>query len=323
MWSCPCDNVHMLENEITHVRQAHAISQSSYMMPASSRKLIFFAMAYSKYDNNGFKTIEVESADIVKGLGMSKGGEQYEQLKKITKETKKQVYTIEDDGYEHVSWMAQCAYVKSRDVFKFRLDNSLIGYVRDLKSHYSFIPLHGIGKLQGKYAIRLFELLLINAGYEGKNGNKKGEWWYEDTIKDLRHRFEIKDDEYKVMSDFRKRVIDKPIQEINKGDVGIYVTPEYLRKGKRLLGIRFNVKKIKSSDPKIISPVTQSENEEDALKKKHPDLFKKYLKEELKQGSFDFIPEDMKIRAAEDRALEKIRKITSKKVAPKKAKKKA
>lgn len=303
----------MSDTEITHLRQAHEISRSSYMMPASNRKLIFFAMAFCEIKDDKFQTVEVESNDILHALGMSRGGETYNLLKSITKETRGQVFTIEnEDGYEHFTWLSQCQYVKSRDIFKFRLDDSLIQYVKDLKSHFSMIPLHAVGKLQGKYAIRLFELVLSNAGFEGKNGNKKGEWWYEDTIDMLRHRFEIQPNEYTRMTNFRTRVIDDPIKEINRSEIGIHITPEYIRKGKFLKAVRFNVKRVKTSDPRMVSPVTQTENEYEEIKRQHPDLFKKYLAEELQQDSFDFISEELKMGAAEDRAIQRIIKSTSK-----------
>ena len=295
--------------EVEFVKQSNLISRSAYMMPASCRKIIFYAMAQSSFHEEGFEVIEVSAADIVSSVGIPKGGETYKILKEMSRDAKSQTFTIEDEnGYEHFSWLSKCQYVKSRDVFKMKLDDSLFQYVVDMKSHFSFIPLESVGKLQGKYAIRLFELVLSQSGHEGRNGNEEGEWFYCETIEKLRYMFKIPQNKYKLTAEFRRWCIDKPIAEINEAHIGLHITPEYIKKGRSLKSVRLRVRRIQGDSPIPVSPVTESDKEIDEVKAKYPTLFQKYYEEELSQNTLDFVPEDIKKGSAEAAAVERILK---------------
>lgn len=289
------------------VKQANQVAQAVYIMPATCRKLIFFAMAKSAYHEDGFETIEATEADVCEALGMTRGGATYDLLRSITKQTKEQVFTIEEDGYRHISWMAECQYVASRGVFRFRLDPTLHQYTVAVKKQFQLVPLDAVGKLQGKYALRIFELVMTQAGQEGKNGNPPGEWWYEDTIEMLRHRFSVSPKQYTVTNAFRRKVIDGPIQEINEAGIGIQIEPVYLRHRRKLQGIRFNVRRVSPDSPAKVSPMTEMEKEDAALVAKYPDEYARLLEEERKQKPLEFVSPDMAEMAAVARAICRLR----------------
>lgn len=297
------------EKNLEFVKQANDIAMSVYMMPASCRKLIFFVMAKSAYQDEGFETIESTEDEVCKSLGLTRGGTTYNVLRSITKQTKEQVFTIEDDGYNHVSWMAECQYIQSRGVFRFRLDPILYQYTVAIKKQFQIIPLDAIGKLQGKYTLRIFELIMTQSGQEGKNGNPPGEWWYEDTIEMLRHRFEIPTGQYKVPYEFRRNIIDLPVKEINDAGIGIQIKPVYFYKRRRLYAVRFNVRRITATNPANVNPVTASEKEDEALIKRHPEEYKLFLEEELKQKQLAFVSKEMAYRDAEARVIIRLREL--------------
>ena len=294
------------------VKQANQIAESVYMMPAMSRKLIFFAMAKSAFQTDGFQTIETTEEELCQALGLTRGGTTYDVLRSITRTTKEQVFTIEDDGYNHVSWMAECQYVRTRGVFRFRLDPTLHQYTVAVKDHFQLVPLEAIGRLQGKYAIRIFELVMTQSGQEGKNGNAPGTWYYEETIDMIRHMFDIPQRRYKVMNDFRRRVIDQPIQEINEANIGIHIEPVYQRRRRRLYAVRFNVRRMAPSSPAIVSPVTESQVEDTALIAEFPDDYQRFLAEELGQPTLPFITPEMHERTAHIRAIAKLYELKKK-----------
>jgi hypothetical protein len=88
-----------------------------------------------------------------------------------------------------------------------------------------------------------------------------------------------------VTKDFRRRVIEGPIKERNKSNIGLQITPEYIKQGKFLKAIRFICKKV-SRQPDLPglfaeSPETLQEKEFAKLQKLYPEDYKQFYDEEM------------------------------------------
>jgi plasmid replication initiation protein len=119
----------------------------------------------------------------------------------------------------------------------------LAAYLIATKWVYSKINLKDIGKLQSKYALRFYEIALSYSSMAGKANNRYDSWYFERTIEELRFIFGIPNDTYKTKKDFKKNVIEKPIEEINKANIGLKITVKEEKQHPKTKCVRFNCQK--------------------------------------------------------------------------------
>lgn len=312
--------------------QAHQISRASYTMPVMHRRLIYLAMAQVRPDDEDLPEVEMTVGDIARALNLGDSGRQYVEIRAACAGALSHVLDIDtDDGWVQFQWLSRCRYVKTRDAIKIKLHDDLRPYVLELQSAFSMLSIADISRIQGRHALRLFEQIMSNKGMAGTGGNKPGHWFYDIEFDHLRHLFKIAPHEYKLTADLRKWVIDAPVREINDADLGIRVECDYnrFRRGRRLLGVRLNVRTLRKAEPKPVHPATASEAEEAAdLAKLTPSEQARYddiLREELAQGELALTEGNpFKTARAEARALARLREeqAASKTAKAKKAKEK-
>ena len=121
---------------------------------------------------------------------------------------------------------------------------------------------------------------------------------------------------------FKKKVIEGPIEEINNARIGLEITPERIRQGRKLVAIRFDCKaaprtiKGKRSGAKEDIPLPDSnpktedlleEKELEHLKELYPEEFAELYEMELAKAPA-YIPEGFKQIGAEGSALMQLKK---------------
>jgi plasmid replication initiation protein len=115
--------------------------------------------------------------------------------------------------------------------------------VTRLEEHFTSYQAKQVAHLTSKYAVRLYELLIA---------------WREAgkvppiEISEFRNRLGLLDDEYTAMHNFKKRVLEPSIQQINE-HTDITVTYEQHKKGRLISGFSFRLKQ--KVQPKIEKPV--------------------------------------------------------------------
>ena len=108
--------------------------------------------------------------------------------------------------------------------FNMRLMPILVG----MTENFTKYMLRDSVQLKSVYAVRLYELF--------KQYQKIGSRTM--TIEELREMFNLQN-KYKVTADFRKRVIDKPLQEINENTT-LNVSLELVKYGRKTTGFKFS-----------------------------------------------------------------------------------
>lgn len=262
------------------IRQAHQISRAAYILPATQKQILTLLVAQAQIQNSGFELIEIGLADLLTALEIDDSNGEF--LRYHVKALVGAVVEIEtDEEWVVHQWVSTARYIKSRKVFQFKLHEELLPHILEVKELWSKLTLADLNKLQGKYSIRLYEMVMAASGFAGKGGNKPGEWFLDIDFDDLRARFKIHPDEYKLKADLRKKVIDGPIREINEAGIGLRIGLDYdrFRRGKNLLGVRLLVKSTLPGEPRNVTP-TPEENEEEALIALNQELFDRILRDE-------------------------------------------
>ncbi len=99
-------------------------------------------------------------------------------------------------------------------------------------SIYGKINLIVQSRFRSSYGLALYENCIR---YRGLPGTKTFE------LEDFRKLMGIPDSQYKIFRDFKRRVIDKAVEEVNT-HADIFIEPSYKRAGRQVVGIRFMIK---------------------------------------------------------------------------------
>jgi len=274
------------------VKQANLISRARYSMPRTLRKLLalVFTKIQTKDRANMISTLRV--GEIIKAMEIADTGQNYAMIRSIADDALRQIVTLElpDQGWVKFQWFSRIMYNGKTDKIEIKINPELHQYIMDLEDFYKLIPMAHINKLNSGYAMRIHEMVMADSGHMGKKGNKPNCWYTQISIAELRYRFEIKSHEYKLTAEFRRNCIDIPVTEINKANIELNVSVEYIRQGRKLVEVKFNCEYIPSGDPVPTGqPATESERLDNILIEDNKELWEECMKKARQQSIAPFI----------------------------------
>ena len=140
-----------------------------------------------------------------------------------------------------VRWVSGISYVEGAGIVKLRFSPEVIPLVTQLEQNFTSYELEQVKNLNA-YATRLYELL-ASWRSTGKTPIM--------AIQDFRAKIGVEVDEYKLMSDFKKRVFEPSIEQIN-AHTDITVSYEQHKAGRTITGFSFTFTQKKQ--PKDVTP---------------------------------------------------------------------
>lgn len=105
------------------------------------------------------------------------------------------------------SWVQSIEYVENEGRLFLRLNKDILPYLNGITSRFTKYSLKAVAKMESAYAIRLYELMIQWVGLGSDTREIEISW--------LRDIFQL-EDKYPSVKDFKKRVIDAAIAQINK-----------------------------------------------------------------------------------------------------------
>jgi plasmid replication initiation protein len=314
------------------VMQHNAISRSIHNLSATAKKLTAMAMALLPADLSSL-TASFTYIEFCKATGYAIGGESFKFFKEAVKECLNNKICIETKSpktgkktWEGYSWFSYSKIDEESGVCTIMFAPQFAEVLVEMKRVYAKINLRDLGLLQSKYALRLFEIAKSYESMAGKDGNQSDTWYYERTVQEFRQILGVPDNVYSETKRFRQFVIENPVKEINAAGIGLEITPEGIKQGRKLAGIRLNCKKTLRKTPpkrgqrKKTKPLKQlelpdqnpkaenqrEEKEKQHLKELYPTEFAELYEEELAKP---FLPFESGFRrlAAETTALSRLK----------------
>jgi plasmid replication initiation protein len=141
------------------------------------------------------------------------------------------------------NWVQQVRYVKSEGRIEIIFTVAVVKEITRLSSHFTQYDLEFIATLNSIYSVRLYELII-----KWLSAKKTDVFDYEI----LRGQLGIGVNEYQHMGDFKKRVLDLAVNEIND-KTNIKVKYENVKQGRKIIGFTFTVhEKPKAKTKKVI-----------------------------------------------------------------------
>lgn len=242
------------------VVEHNALIQSVAKMQKTALKM--FELAVSCIDteeppkNN---TVYLSKSELFKFFEVSSSSK-HSQFKEAVNYMQKQAFfNIKADkklGIEYES-IAPIPYVKWNDYndeVTIRFDQAIMPYLIDLKAEFTQYKISELKELNSKYSIILYRWLSMNYNqyehYSNKGGRRAEQVEaYQNpsiTVKELRAITDTVN-EYKHISNFFKRIIEEPLEEIN-AHTSFNVNYEKIKKGRSIDSIVFHIEKKRMAD---------------------------------------------------------------------------
>ena len=270
-----------------YVLQHSAVSRAAHNLSATAKKLTVMAMALLPADLSSL-TAGFTFTDFCKAIGYTKSGESFNFFKVSVDECRRCVITVETEPdaegkktWERFEWVTTADFNKATGRAAIVFASGFAAALQDFKRVYTKLTLQDFGKLHSKYALRYFEIAKSYESLAGKNGNRHGAWYFERTIPELRRLLGISPEVYPETRDFRRRVVEEPVKELNGAGVGIEIKTEGIKQGRSLKGIRFNCVKtarttaaaVDLPEPNPKTADNRGEKEREHLQELYPDEF--------------------------------------------------
>ena len=272
----------------------NALIEASHKLSESEQRLILLAIVKGRefcdnIEHLRGKELEIHADDYMQAFGVERHAA-YESLKKAVMGLYRAEWGykyINDKGktvvrYERFTQSAE--YVENGAEVKFRFADAIIPMLVELERNFTSYEIEQVANLQSRYAMRLYEFLI-----RFKTSKK-----LEISLEDLRFRFGLLEHEYQLMSDFKKRVLDLAVKQIND-NTDITVKYEQHKKGRNVIGFTFIFRykpqaekstKQQERDPNTIDWVNgTTDNESKLLTQKQADYFASKLANDSGFGS--------------------------------------
>ena len=215
----------------------NALINASYYLSLTEQRLILLAIiqarAEKKTTGNEFK---VKVSSYINAYGVA-DATAYEAIQKATETLRTRYFTFErvvDGEPERVvsNWVQSIAYAENSSYIKIKFTDDVMPLITKLEKHFTSYQLEQVKDLTSIYAIRLYEMI-IQWRATGKT--------QQIPIDELRYKLGIEPDQYKQMVNFKKKVLDFAINQINE-HTDIKASYEQHKQGRSITGFTFSFK---------------------------------------------------------------------------------
>ncbi len=189
-----------------------------------------------KYYDRGFKELHLTPNKVKEIFGH---GEYLHRLKEVCKHLIQRSVVIEGENGERIYYalFGRIRY-QPRDGLRIKFNDDMRPLILDiLESGYSYtkVSMKQIFQLSSAYAMRLLELMLQ---YRGMMRDKK--IVRQMALDELRFRLDVQEGTYPAIKDFKRRVLDAPIREINE-KTQYRISYENVKTGRKVTGFIFTM----------------------------------------------------------------------------------
>lgn len=222
-----------MNNDLT-ISKANTFVEASYSMTLDEMRVLSLTLGVFNPENpkRGF---DLTVADFCKHFPDVNPEIAYVQVQKAIRKISSRWMTLQNDDkiLHEVAFVTDRIYFKKEGRFYIEFHEKLLPYIAHLKRKYTEYQLVNIGAFNSTHAIRLYELC----------SQYRDTGWRQTSIEDLKDWLQVTN-KYPLYADFRKRVIEPAIDEINaKSDLFVDVEP--IKRGRTIVALKFtiNVKK--------------------------------------------------------------------------------
>lgn len=227
----------------------NALIEASHKLSEVEQRLILLAILKArevgdKVEELKDKELVIHASDYMNAFGVDRDAG-YKSLKKAVMG----LYQAEW-GYHYINskgnvvvryerFTQSAVYIENEATVKFMFANAIIPMLVELERNFTSYEIEQVAHLRSRYAMRLYECLI----------RFKASKTLTITLDELRFRFGLLPDEYILMSNFKNRVLDLAVREIN-ANTDITVSYDQHKQGRTITGFTFKFKTTKAKTAK-------------------------------------------------------------------------
>lgn len=140
---------------------------------------------------------------------------------------------------QRTRWVQTVAYIESEGRIELRFGKDIIPFINRLSEQFTRYALSDVAKMKSIYSIRVYELIA-----QWKNSKNE----FEIELDELKNLLDI-GDKYSVFSNFKARVLETAVKEINQ-HTSFDVSYEPRKKVRKIVGLKFKFKEKNTSKGK-------------------------------------------------------------------------
>lgn len=286
--------------------------RAQYRLTTTEMQIVWFAIAKAREEAvliTPSTLIKIRASDFAEMFGTDETTV-YRDLKAAAKRLSQRQLTINDidpdSGYERcgvTNWTQHADYVPKLAEVQLAFTMKIIPYITRIdktKEVFTSYEVHKVSGMTSGHAMRMYEWLL-SWRLAGSCTLK---------ISEMREAMELQLHEYKVLADFKKRVIDIAVGQINEHS-DLEVSYTQVKAGREVIGFKFTAHYKPDKTPKLKTDVQQArEARITELALKHPgkgreEVYQIYLANQGKTPAKPKIPsvaDELPIVATEEGA---------------------
>ena len=219
----------------------NALINASYNLELTEQRLIMLAIINARESGQGSTAdskLEIHASDYAKLFNVSIDAS-YKALREAVNNLFNRQFSYIAEykrtgktGVVRSRWVSRIFYVDDLALLEITFAPDVVPLITRLEEHFTSYQAKQVAHLTSKYATRLYELLIA---------------WREVgkvppiEIGEFRNRLGLLDTEYTAMNNFKSRVLEPSIKQINE-HTDITVTYEQHKKGRVISGFSFKLK---------------------------------------------------------------------------------
>ena len=217
----------------------NALMNASYNLEVTEQRLILLAIINARETHQGITSdskLEIHANDYASQFHVTKEAA-YKALKTAVNNLFERQFSFKEEtkkgiGIVRSRWVSRIKYIDDSAILEITFAPDVVPLITRLEKHFTSYQIQQVTQLTGKYAIRLYELLIA---------------WREVgkvpqiELSEFRAKLGVEDDEYKAMNHFKSRVLEPSIKQINQ-HTDITVSYEQHKRGRTITGFSFKFK---------------------------------------------------------------------------------
>lgn len=226
----------------------NALIQASYTLDLAEQRLILLAIIEARNSGQGIthdSLLRIHASSYAKQFGVN-DKTAYTVVKDASKGLFDRYVTYHDknpkngkDRSFHCRWVDKIGVEPDSGIVYMRFTSDVVPLITRLESHFTSYEIEKVANLSSSYAIRLYELCVAwrEQGFTQRY-----------KIDDLRQKLGVEPEKYKAMNNFKARVIDLAVSQINQ-HTDITVKYEQHKTGRKITAMSFIFKVKKAPEP--------------------------------------------------------------------------
>ena len=224
----------------------NALMNASYNLEVTEQRLILLAIINARETHKGITSdskLEIHANDYASQFHVTKEAA-YKALKTAVNNLFERQFSFKEEtkkgvGIVRSRWVSRIKYIDDSAILEITFAPDVVPLITRLEKHFTSYQIQQVTQLTGKYAIRLYELLIA---------------WREVgkvpqiELSEFRGKLGVENDEYKAMNHFKSRVLEPSIKQINQ-HTDIIVSYDQHKRGRTITGFSFKFKH--KQQPKI------------------------------------------------------------------------